>query len=77
MCLTMNRGKNVFLHIICCQVKKMAPDFYDNLPYHTSWMKVIWDFIFCADIGPYARVRRRRSPESAAELDEDKDQKLD
>jgi len=58
-------------------VKKIAPDFYDNLPYHTSWTKVIWDFIFCADIGPYARVKRRQNPDAAAELDEDKDEKLE
>jgi len=56
----------------------MAPDFYDNLPYHTSWMKVIWDFIFCSDIGPYARVKRRQSADAAAaELDEAKDEKME
>ena len=58
-------------------MKKIAPDFYDTLPYHTSWMKVIWDFIFLADIGPYARVKRRRSADAAAELDEAKDEKLE
>ena len=62
---------------MCFQVKKMAPDFYDNLPYHTSWMKVIWDFIFCADIGPYARVKRRQPADTAAELDDAKDEKLE
>jgi len=57
-------------------VKKIAPDFYDNLPYHTSWTKVIWDFIFCADIGPYARVKRRRNADAAAaEMNEAKDEK--
>lgn len=58
-------------------VKKIAPDFYDNLPYHSSWTKVIWDFIFCTDIGPYARVKRRQSQDAAAELDEAKEEKLE
>jgi len=39
-------------------VKKIAAEFYDDLPCHTSWTKVIWDFIFRPDIGPYARVKR-------------------
>ena len=67
--------KNTVVGVVCCQVKKIAPDFYDNLPYHTSWVKVIWDYIFCADIGPYARVKRRPSPDAAAKLDEAKDEK--
>ena len=47
------------LQMICFfQVKKIAPDFYDDLPYYTSWCKVLWDFVFDPAIGPYARVRR-------------------
>jgi len=42
----------------CLKVKKIASDFYDDLPYHTSWTKVIWDFIVCPDVGPNARVKR-------------------
>lgn len=42
------------------KVRKIAPEFYDNLPCHTSWTKVIWDFIFDPEIGPYARVKRKR-----------------
>ncbi|KAL3873527.1 hypothetical protein ACJMK2_036633 [Sinanodonta woodiana] len=41
------------------QVKKIAPEYYDNLPQHTSWVKVIWDFIMDPAIGPYARVLRK------------------
>jgi len=37
----------------------MVPEFYDNLPYHTSWCKVIWDFITKPEIGPYARIKRK------------------
>jgi len=43
------------------ELKAMAPDFYDNLPCHTSWARVIYDFIFDPEIGPYSRVKRRRS----------------
>ncbi|XP_072885465.1 sphingolipid delta(4)-desaturase/C4-monooxygenase DES2-like isoform X1 [Hemitrygon akajei] len=40
------------------QVKKMAPEFYENLPQHNSWLRVLWDFIFCDDLGPFSRVKR-------------------
>jgi len=49
------------------QVRKIAPEYYDNLPYHTSWVKVIWDFIFDPAIGPYARVKRRPIPVNPSE----------
>ena len=39
-------------------MKKIAPDFYDDLPQYTSWCKVLWDFVFDPAIGPFARVRR-------------------
>ena len=42
-------------------VKKIAAEYYDNLPYHTSWTKVIWDFITDPRIGPYARVKRAQT----------------
>jgi sphingolipid delta-4 desaturase len=41
------------------ELKKMAPDFYDHLPYHTSWTKVIWDYIMDPCVGPYSRVVRK------------------
>ena len=37
----------------------MAPEFYDNLPCHTSWVKVLYDFVMDSDVGPYARIKRR------------------
>ncbi|CAK8672569.1 unnamed protein product [Clavelina lepadiformis] len=39
-------------------MRKIAPDFYDDLPSYTSWCKVLWNFVFDPAIGPYARVRR-------------------
>lgn len=40
-------------------VRKIAPEFYDDLPQHNSWIKVIYDFIMDPAIGPYARVKRK------------------
>ena len=41
-------------------VRKIAPEYYDNLPHHDSWSKVIYDFISDPDIGPYARIKRHK-----------------
>jgi len=40
------------------EVRKIAPEYYSSLPHHTSWSKVIYDFITDPSIGPYARVKR-------------------
>ncbi|KYO25344.1 sphingolipid delta(4)-desaturase/C4-monooxygenase DES2 isoform X2 [Alligator mississippiensis] len=40
------------------QVKKIAAEYYDPLPHHTSWVCVLWDFVFSDTLGPYARVKR-------------------
>ena len=39
-------------------MKKIAPDYYDNLPCHTSWIKVIIDFVRDPNLGPKSRIRR-------------------
>lgn len=39
-------------------LKKMAPEYYDNLPCHTSWVGVMWRFIWDPTITPYARTVR-------------------
>lgn len=40
-------------------VRKIAPEFYDNLPQHNSWSAVIYDFVMDPDVGPYARIKRK------------------
>ncbi|NWZ29570.1 DEGS2 monooxygenase, partial [Asarcornis scutulata] len=40
-------------------VKKIAAEYYDNLPYHQSWIRVLWDFVFDDSISPYSRVKRK------------------
>lgn len=52
-------------------MRKIAPEYYDNLPHHTSWVKVIWDFIVDPAIGPYARIKRRPIPINPSELADD------
>ena len=37
------------------EVKRIAPEYYDNLPHHTSWLRVLWDFVFDSNMGPHAR----------------------
>lgn len=39
-------------------VRKIAPEYYDHLPQHHSWVKVLWDFVFDDSLGPFARVKR-------------------
>lgn len=40
------------------EVKRIAAEFYDVLPHHTSWLKVLWDFVLDREMGPFARVKR-------------------
>lgn len=40
-------------------MKRIAGEFYDNLPQHNSWSAVLYDFIMDPDIGPYARIKRK------------------
>jgi sphingolipid delta-4 desaturase len=39
-------------------VRKIAPEFYDDIPHYHSWSKVIYDYIVDDQIGPFARVKR-------------------
>ncbi|CAI5780627.1 delta(4)-desaturase C4-monooxygenase DES2-like [Podarcis lilfordi] len=39
-------------------VRKIAPEYYNHLPYHNSWILVLWDFVFKRELGPFSRVKR-------------------
>ncbi|XP_011306879.1 sphingolipid delta(4)-desaturase DES1 [Fopius arisanus] len=41
------------------EVRRIASEYYDNLPHHDSWTAVIYDFIMDPAIGPYARMKRK------------------
>ncbi|AAS54514.2 AGR025Wp [Eremothecium gossypii ATCC 10895] len=40
------------------ELNRMCPEFYETLPKHDSWVRVLWDFIFKYDVTLYNRVRR-------------------
>jgi sphingolipid delta-4 desaturase len=40
------------------QVRELAPEFYDDLPKHDSFCKVIWDFITNPNISLFSCVKR-------------------
>ncbi|KAL9703707.1 hypothetical protein quinque_007225 [Culex quinquefasciatus] len=56
------------LNWITLQLRKIAPEFYDTIPQHTSWVRVLYDFVMDPAIGPYARIKRR-SVEKASKGD--------
>ncbi|KAL0488443.1 sphingolipid delta-4 desaturase [Acrasis kona] len=47
-------------------VKKIAPEYYDNLKYYTSWTKVIIDYIFTDGMTMYNRTKRTKEMHDAA-----------
>jgi len=59
------------------QLKKIAPEYYDNLPCHHSWSQVIWDFIMDPQIGPYARIKRKRIPFPGEDVENDSDRQVE
>eukprot|EP01100_Stratorugosa_tubuloviscum_P006399 TRINITY_DN276_c0_g1_i4.p1 TRINITY_DN276_c0_g1~~TRINITY_DN276_c0_g1_i4.p1 ORF type:complete len:324 (-),score=110.83 TRINITY_DN276_c0_g1_i4:74-1045(-) len=40
------------------KLRQIAPEFYDHLPQYDSWVKVIWNYIFDDNMGPYYRTKR-------------------
>ena len=41
------------------ELKKIAPEFYDNLLHHTSYSSLLFKFLFSQEIGLYSRVVRK------------------
>lgn len=40
-------------------VRQLAPEYYDHLRSHTSWVWVLWQFVTNPAVGPYARIKRK------------------
>lgn len=40
-------------------LKKIAPEYYDNLPSYSSWTKVMWDFVMDPNVSLFSRMKRR------------------
>lgn len=45
---------------------RIAPEFYQHLYHHTSWVWVIWTYITCPAMGPFARYKRKNYFETKA-----------
>lgn len=43
------------------ELRAMAPEYYDNLPHHSSWAKIIYEYITDPSVGPFSRVQREGS----------------
>ena len=41
------------------KVREYAPEFYNTIPYHTSWIEVLYNYITDPAVGPYARIKRK------------------
>ncbi|KAK9473757.1 fatty acid desaturase-domain-containing protein [Dipodascopsis tothii] len=48
------------------ELTRLASEFYCELPYHTSWTKVIYDFVFEDKVSLWCRVRRGDEKKIAA-----------
>ncbi|MEY4926332.1 MAG: hypothetical protein RI894_768, partial [Bacteroidota bacterium] len=40
------------------KIREMAPEYYNNLTYHTSWTKLWLKFIFDRNLSLYSRAER-------------------
>ena len=40
------------------ELRKIAPEFYNTLPSHTSYFLVLYKYIFCPDFGAWCRIGR-------------------
>jgi len=57
-------------------VRKIAPEFYDNLPcYHSYVTEVFWPYITDASLGVYCRVKRKTSAKVYESLDKTTDKR--
>src|ERR1043166_525479 len=42
------------------KLRAMAPEFYNNLKYHSSWSRLLFQFVFDKRYSLYSRVERMR-----------------
>jgi sphingolipid delta-4 desaturase len=40
------------------KVRKIAPEFYDSLPHHDSWCRVLWQYVTDPNLSAFSRVKR-------------------
>jgi sphingolipid delta-4 desaturase len=52
------------------KLRAMAPEFYDNLKYHSSWSRLLFQFIFDRRYSLYSRIERmKQKTEAQSTLD--------
>lgn len=40
------------------ELKRTAPEFYETLVHHSSWTKILWDYVTRPSLGPLSRIKR-------------------
>jgi sphingolipid delta-4 desaturase len=54
------------------KVREIAPEYYENLMAHDSWIKVIYDYVMRPDVGPFSRIKRRSQFAGAESVNQSK-----
>lgn len=49
------------------KLRKIAPEFYDNLPQYHSWTKVMYDYVVDPKLSPFSRIQRVTATHSEIE----------
>jgi sphingolipid delta-4 desaturase len=42
-------------------LRRIAPEFYENLLHHTSWTATLWHYLTRPSLGGYSRIKRRHA----------------
>ncbi len=48
------------------ELRRLAPEFYDQLLSHSSWTRTLWQFVTQPTMSGYSRIKRRRRSEAAS-----------
>ncbi|KAM7336627.1 hypothetical protein ACRRTK_005120 [Alexandromys fortis] len=55
---TINIVAQITFNSMVYYVRKIAAEYYDKLPHHSSWIKVLYDFVTDDTLSPYSRMKR-------------------
>lgn len=50
------------------KVRKIAPEYYDNLPHYTSYCAVLYRYIMDPSVGPWSRAVRNKTSDTARKV---------
>ncbi|CAD5227133.1 unnamed protein product [Bursaphelenchus xylophilus] len=67
--VTFNVGHHVEHHdfpFVCGrnlgEIRKIAPEYYENLQIHTSWIRIFYDFVIDPEMSLRSRIKRKMAP---------------